>query len=43
MFDLMCFLGFGVGCGWVCVAVSWCCREVWLGKRGKKKKIIIIL
>ncbi len=20
------------------VAVGWCCHEVWLGKRGKKKK-----
>ncbi len=22
MFDSLCFLGFGVGCGWVCVAVG---------------------
>ena len=28
MFDLLCFLDSGVGCGWVCVTVGLCCHEV---------------
>ena len=28
----------GGGCGLCNGAVGWCCREVWLGKRGKKEK-----
>ena len=32
----------GGGCGLCSGTVGWCCREVWLGKRGKKKKNIYI-
>ena len=28
----------GGGCGLCNDVVGWCCREVWLGTRGKKEK-----